>query len=137
MNFQELLQSYVNSSYEDLVEGAKNDLCVLGKALGSSENLAKIAVAVTLTCFGVDGAFTEKEYAFMCDVLSKIGYENAKNMVQGVYDNQKAAEEALDEFADGLSNELKTVLADYVCRVLAVDEELKVPEIKFIQKLIA
>ena len=58
-------------------------------------------------------------------------------MVQGVYDNQKAAEEALNEFADGLSNELKTVLADYVCRVLAVDEELKVPEIKFIQKLIA
>lgn len=137
MNFQKLLQSYVNSSYEDLVEGAKNDLCVLGKAFGGSENLAKIAVAVTLTCFGVDGAFTEKEHAFMCDVLSKIGYENAKNMVQGVYDNQKAAEEALDEFADGLSNELKTVLADYVCRVLAVDEELKVPEIKFIQKLIA
>ena len=109
----------------------------MGEAFGSAENLAKLAVTVTLTCFGVDGAFTEKEHAFMCDVLSKIGYENAKNMVQGVYDNQKAAEEALDKFADGLSDELKTVLADYVCRVLAVDEELKVPEIKFIQKLIA
>ncbi len=137
MNFQELLQHYVNSSYEDLVEGAKNDLCVIGKELGSADELAKLAIAVTLTCFGVDGAFTGKEHDFMCDVLSKIGYESAKNMVQTVYDNQKAAEENLDKFVDGLNDETKTILVDYVCRVLAVDEELKVPEIKFIQKLIA
>ena len=137
MNFQKLLQSYVDSSYEDLVNGAKNDLCVLGEAIGDPEKLAKFALAVTLTCFGVDDAFTEKEHKFMCDVLSKTGYENAKNMVQSVYDNQAAAEEELDKLADSLNDELKTILVDYICRTLAVDEELKVPEIKFIQKLIA
>ncbi len=138
MDFNELMQSYVNLSYEELVSKAQNDLALLAPVFDEASedgNGSANLFPIILTCLAVDGKYTVLEYKFLEDVFGReLSYDETKKMVNGFYDED--AQDALDKLVDSCSTELKAVLLDLCTCVMAVDETLDVNELKFIQKLI-
>lgn len=138
MDFNELMQSYVNLPYEELVSKAQNDLALLAPLFDEASedgNGSANLFPIILTCLAVDGKYTVLEYKFLEDVFGReLSYDETKKMVNGFYDED--AQDALDKLIDSCSTELKAVLLDLCTCVMAVDETLDVNELKFIQKLI-
>lgn len=138
MDFNELMQSYVNLPYEELVSKAQNDLALLAPVFDEASedgNGSSNLFPIILTCLAVDGKYTVLEYKFLEDVFGReLSYDETKKMVNGFYD--ESAQDALDKLIDSCSTELKSVLLDLCTCVMAVDETLDVNELKFIQKLI-
>ena len=138
MDFNELMQSYVNLPYEELVSKAQNDLALLAPVFDEASedgNGSANLFPIILTCLAVDGKYTVLEYKFLEDVFGReLSYDETKKMVNGFYDED--AQDALDKLIDSCSTELKAVLLDLCTCVMAVDETLDVNELKFIQKLI-
>lgn len=138
MDFNELMQSYVNLPYEELVSKAQNDLALLAPVFDEASedgNGSANLFPIILTCLAVDGKYTVLEYKFLEDVFGReLSYDETKKMVNGFYD--EGAQDALDKLIDSCSTELKAVLLDLCTCVMAVDETLDVNELKFIQKLI-
>lgn len=138
MDFSELMQNYVNLSYDELVTKAQNDLAVLAPVFDEASedgNGSANLFPIILTCLAVDGKYTALEYKFLEDVFGRqLSYEETKKMVSEFYADE--AQELLDKLVDSCNHELKVILLDLCTCVMAVDEKLDVSELKFIQKLI-
>lgn len=138
MTFDELMQSYVNLSYDELVEKAQNILVTLAPIFdkaSSDGNGSATLLPMLLTALAVDGKFSTLEFKFLQDVFQqKMTYDEAKDMVARFYSD--GAQDALDNFIDGCGDELKAVLLELVTCAIAVDETINKDEVSFIAKLI-
>lgn len=139
MTFNELMQTYVNMPYEELVGRAQNTLIelipVFDKA-SSDGNGSRTLFHLLLTSLAVDGKFSTLEYKFLNDVFkTDISYDEAKDMVASYYSD--GAQDALDEFIDSFDGDLRAKLLELATCALAVDETINKDEVSFITKLIS
>lgn len=138
MTFNELMQGYVDMSYEEIVERAKTDLGVLMPYFAQYDkehNGAGLVFPFMCTCLAVDGQFTEKEAKFYSDIMEReIPYEQAKEVIQMHYSDNMT--DLADKFFDASDKEVKAMLLDLACCILAVDERMGTEEVAFIKKLL-
>ena len=137
MTFNELMQKYVNYSYEELVTKAREDLEILVPVFEkvTDGKSAELLVPSILTCLAADGKLTALEVRFMEDVLGeRLSYDEAKRLVSGFYSDD--AQEVLDQLIDNIGTDLKVVLLELCICAMAVDETLDKNELSFIAKLI-
>lgn len=136
MKLKEILQDFVNESYESLLGMAKLALAELTPVfaeLADDGNGAKFVVPFFATSLAVDGKFTEKEYRFVCDLFGDISYEEMKSLVEMHYNAEMI--EMVDGLADSCPVKLKSKLITLCCCFLAVDETISREEVAFINKL--
>lgn len=136
MKLKEILQDFVNESYESLLGMAKLALAELTPVfadLADGGNGAKFVVPFFATSLAVDGKFTEKEYRFVCDLFGDISYEEMKSLVEMHYNAEVI--EMVDGLADSCPVKLKSKLITLCCCFLAVDETISREEVAFINKL--
>lgn len=139
-DFRELMQKYVNLSFEELVEKSRNDLSqlipIFNEITGEEDGGATLLYPLICTCLAVDGQFTDLEHDYLCAVLGeKIPFDEAKAQVAAYYGEE--AQTIVDKLVDSCSGELKAVLLDLCTCIMAVDETLCRDELTFIQRLIA
>lgn len=137
MTFNELMQKYVNCSYDELVSKAKNDLSMLFPVFEkvTEGKSADILLPSIFTCLAADGKITALEVRFMEDILGeRLPFDEAKRLVSGFYSDE--AQNALDQLIDNIGPDLKVVLLELCICVMAVDETLDKSELAFIAKLI-
>ncbi len=140
-NFSDLLQDYVNKSYDELVSLAKASAAAFSDDLQSifpdGTDSAQALMVVVSSCIGVDGKFSTLEYKFLCDILGigdKFNYEELKGVIQDHYGPESIA--LTDSLADVLSNEKKAALICFCLCFLAVDETIDRNEVAFVVKLV-
>ncbi len=137
MTFNELMQKYVNCSYDELVSKAKNDLSILFPVFEkvTEGKSADILLPSIFTCLAADGKITVLEVRFMEDVLGeRLSFDEAKRLVSGFYSDE--AQNVLDQLIDNIGPDLKVVLLELCICAMAVDETLDKSELAFIAKLI-
>lgn len=138
MTFNELMQTYVNMSYDELVARAQKtlvDLIPVFDKASSDGNGSRTLFHLILTSLAVDGKFSSLEFDFLKDVFATdISYDDAKDMVASYYSDE--AQDALDEFIDSFDGDLRATLLELATCAIAVDETINKDEVKFISKLI-
>lgn len=138
MTFNEIMQGFVNMSYEDLVTKATKDLGILMPFFAQYDeehNGAAFVFPFMCVCLAVDGQFTDKEAQFYSDIMGQeIPYDQAKEVVQMHYSDDM--NDLADRLVDSSDDEVKAVLLDLACCILAVDETIDSEELTFIKKLI-
>ena len=139
-NFNELLQNYVDKSYDELVGLARASIAAFSDDLQSifpdGTDSAQVIAIIISSCIGVDGKFSTLEYKFMCDLLGcgdKFSYEDLKDIVQSHYGAESIA--LTDSLADVLSDDKKAALISFCLCFLAVDETIERNEVAFVIKL--
>lgn len=136
MDFNELLQSFVNKDRDELVYIAKRaigELLPICKKADPKNNGYNLMAAIVLTAIGADGTLTQKERAFLREVL-----EQDDEMVSrfiATYD--KGMFEIVDAFADNLDRDGKSHVLMLVLSVVSSDEKISKEETTFIRKLLA
>ena len=141
----ELLQKYVDASYETLLEIANQNFSnlmpvfeeVAKKAHGDDNNGgAEIMVPIMCATLAVDGRFTELEYNFFKDLVgSKMSYEQVKSVVANYANEEGFA--LVDGIFDACGSELKSELLSFVLCFLAIDQTISSEETAFIKRLLA
>ena len=141
----ELLQKYVDASYETLLSIANDNFSklmpvfeeVAQKVHGADNNGgAEIMVPIMCATLAVDGRFTELEYNFFKDLLnSKLSYEEVKSVVAGYANEEGFA--LVDGIFDSCGPELKSELLSFVLCFLAIDQTISSDETAFIKRLLA
>ena len=122
MTFNELMQKYVNCSYDELVSKAKNDLSILFPVFEkvTEGKSADILLPSIFTCLAADGKITVLEVRFMEDVLGeRLSFDEAKRLVSGFYSDE--AQNVLDQLIDNIGPDLKVVLLELCICAMAVD----------------
>lgn len=139
-NFNELLQNYVNKSYDELVDLARVSLAVFSDDLQSifpeDTDSAQVIAIIISSCIGTDGKFSTLEYKFMCDLLGTgdmFSYEDLKAIIEGHYGIESI--ELTDQLADVLTDDKKAALISFCLCFLAVDETIERNEVAFVIKL--
>nr|MBR6777822.1 hypothetical protein [Clostridia bacterium] len=137
-SFNELLQEFVNKSYDELLNIASGALNVMVPAFNSiadDGNGAKFVIPFMCTTLAVDGSFTELEYKFLNDLLGGgVDYAGAKAQVQAHYSADMI--EIVDQIIDACGEDLKTAILVFCLCFTAVDETITRDEAAFIAKLI-
>ena len=139
MNFNELMQAYVNLPYEGLVDIAKRSMDDLRPEmlshLGSVETLATAYIAMAVACVGADNQLSSLECKFLGDLLRiDADYDKIMNLARNT--NIDEAMDLVDKLADSLSSDGKAQFLSICIALLAVDETISRPEVDFIKKLI-
>lgn len=137
-NFNELLQRYVNQSYDELLGLAKYSLSKVSDELtsifGGSEEAAKALMVVTAACYGSDSRLTTLEYNFLKELLgSDMDYDSMKGMIEALGGSD--AMDLTDQLVDSLSSDGKAALVSFCICLLAVDETISRDEVAFIAQL--
>ncbi len=137
-SFNELMQRFVNTDYEDLVTVAK-DACndvfpAVKNYFGEVDTAVKFMVAVIGTCIGADGALTELEKRFAYDVIGDSMTPSFLDSMTTVYGDNDSRN-LVDEIIDSLNSDAKASLLVFCAAFLAVDETISRPEVAFISKL--
>lgn len=137
-NFNELLQQYVNQSYDELLGLAKYSLGKVTNEITTifegSENASKALLVVTAACFGADMKLTTLEYTFLRDLLGgDWDYSSTKEMVEAL--GGEDSMEMTDKLVDGLSADGKAALVSFCLCLLSVDETISRDEVAFVAKL--
>ena len=132
--FNELMQKYVNTDYEVLVNLAKqavSNLMPFCKAVDTQHNGFYMLTALVLSAVGSDGVLTALEHKMLCDVF---GFDNETvQKLIAMYDSKMAA--LADHFADNMGTEVKADTIMLVTAFAAVDEKISKEETQFIRKL--
>ncbi len=138
-NLNELLQDYVNLSYENLLSLANLSMQKTANELKDilGENTSRAYLIVIAACLGTDNKLTELEYKFLKDFLEEedMTFEEAKNLLETISGSE--AMELTDNLVDVLSPDGKSALIMFCLSFLAVDETISVDEVDFIKKLLA
>ena len=138
MELKEILQQYVDSSYEELVQevaysGAK--LIARLKELGVTDENALTAVyGYIVTAISADGKVTEKEFQFLQEALNYTREELNAVIELG---SDPEFIEAMDSLFDYHDKEVCVQTINIVCCLVAIDETINRDEIAFIEKLLA
>lgn len=133
--FDELLQNYVNSDYEVLVNIARE---ALGKVLPTCQavdpdNKGMLMLSsIILSAVGADGVLTAKEREFLRDVLG-LDDEQISKYIK-MYDSNMV--DLVNNFADKLSDDVKTQTLTLIICVAACDEKISREETAFIRKIL-
>ena len=138
MELKEVLQQYVDASYEELVKevaysGAK--LIARLKELGLSDKNALTAVyGYIVTAVSADGKVTEKEFQFLQEALNYTREELNEVIELG---SDPEFIEVMDRLFDSHDKEVCVQTLNIVCCLVAIDETINRDEIAFIEKLLA
>ena len=134
-NFEEMLQTYVNTDYEVLVSiaaQAAEDLLPVCALLDSENKGVMLLSCIVLSAVGADGQLTDAEYRFLSDVL-KLDTDLLHHYVK-MYDADM--EKIVDNFADNMNVATKTDIISLICAVSACDETISRTETSFISRIL-
>ena len=137
-SLDQLLQRYVNMSYDELLGLAKYSLSqfidTIVDGMGS-ENASKALALITAACLGADGKLTSLEHQFINDLLdSDDSYAENLSFVQSLGTDD--ARKLVDNLVDSLSADEKAAAVSFCLCFLAVDETITRDEVAFIDRLI-
>lgn len=137
--FNEVLQNYVNLSYEQLVAIGKESLCKMALGLdkffdGDDDTGATALLVFVSSILGADGRLTTLECRFLNDLLeADHSYDSVCEMV-AAFSNQEHRD-LTDRLIDSLDDETKAeALAVALC-FCAVDETISREEVAYFKKL--
>ena len=134
--FNEVMQSYVNLPYEDLVliaRKALSDLLPICKEVDPDHEGILMTSSLVLSALAADGVLSEKEQQFLADVFEFDTETVGKYMA--MYSPEMVS--LADEFADQLSDAVKTDCLTLVIAVAACDETISREETALIRKILA
>ena len=139
--FNELLQQYVNMSYDELVDMANNNLHDLFPALEKffedypgEDPTTQIVVMLLANCLGADNKLTALECKFVNEILeANHSYETLCDMI--VTHCNSDAEEVLDKLVDTLDKRTSAIFLSFALCLLAVDETISRDEVAFFTRL--
>lgn len=136
MDLKQILQDFVNESYENLVNMARAafaDIQTTFEKAAPGVNASTLLVALFATSLAVDGKLTELECKFVSELFDGVTYEETKQLVEAHHSAEMVA--FIDEFVDGCPLEIKSKLLTLCCCFLAVDETISRDEVAFVYKL--
>ena len=136
MEFNELMQKWVNTDYPELVEMAKmavGHLMPACKAVDQKYGGNYMLSALVLTAIGADGVLTSLEADLLGDVLG-LDKDGIQKFIK-MYDSEMA--DLADKFADNLGDEVKAHALMLITAIAAVDEKISREETNLIKKLMA
>ena len=137
--FNDLLQDFVNKSYEELVSIANGALEVIVEGLNKvsgEANAAELILPVIAPTLAVDGQYTQLEHNFLNAVIDgSLTYEEGKNCMQAYYNVEIF--ELVDQMIDACGQELKNAFVIFCLCFAAVDETITREEGAYIAKLLA
>ena len=137
MALKELLQEFVNKSYEELVEiaeGALTSLYVeLEKIADSVQIVPHVIIGYLAASVAADGKLTNKEMQFLKDVLG-VDNEKANVILSLGKDPQQVA--SLDLLFDMGSKEFREIALLFCLSLISIDKEVNRRERDFIERLV-
>ena len=135
-NLNELLQDYVNKSYDELLAFGKialsNLLDPLQSIFGTQQEVAQVVVIIISACIGVDGKISALENKFVGDLLDNPG--DYSSMIAQL--SCEKSRQLTDQLFDSLTGDTKTHLLLFCLSFLAVDETISRDEVAFIKRLL-
>ena len=137
MGLNEILQDYVNLSYEELLgvasHAAKTVIPFFNNAVEDG-NGAIFTISFIGTCLASDGQLSALEKKFVCDLFGA-----DPETVEGIFASiNSEIVRIVDEVFDSIpTDEVKSALLSFCLCFLAVDERISREEVALIQKLIA
>ena len=140
-NFNELMQRFVNESYDGLLTLANSAFADLSEHLkkffhNAPDYPAQSILLLTATCLGADGKLTALEHRFVNDLLdANHSYDSLSSTVSQLYSAESI--ETVDKLTDSLDASARASLLTLALCLLAVDETITRDEAAFVAKLIA
>ena len=143
MTMQELMQKFVDASYEELLDAAKDALNVVYPKIeevfadNKDVSTGDILLMFISTTIASDGYFTDLEYRFFCDLTgTDYSYEKVKGFIAQHLGEEfkKSADILFDNIAS--DNESKNALFILCLAVCSVDKTINTEEIAFIRRLV-
>lgn len=135
MTFEQLMQQYVNYSYDELMAIARNSLNTLipvCQKLDPEHKGMFLFTSILLAAVGADRQLSAKERQFIADLT---GLDEEKiNVVIGTYNSDM--ENLVNTFADKLSGDVKVQTACLISAIAACDGTITYGESDFILKVI-
>ena len=136
-NYNDLLKSFVNKSYDELLSIANASLATvmpMFNEIAEDGNGAGIVLPFICTSLAVDGKFSELEYQFVKDLLEiDQSYDYFKGVIADFYSDEWF--NAVDALLDSCPEEIKTALLAFCLAFVSVDETITREENQFIAKL--
>jgi hypothetical protein len=135
-SFNELMQKYVNTDYEVLVDLAKEAvrrLMPYCQKVDPDHNGNYMLASLILSAIGADGVLTTLESKMLSDVMG-LNTEEIKKLI-AMFDNRMA--DLADHFADNMNADTKADTLMLITVLAAVDEKISKEETAFIKKLMA
>ena len=135
-SFNELMQKYVNTDYEVLVDLAKEAvrrLMPYCQKVDPDHNGNYMLASLILSAIGADGVLTTLESKMLSDVMG-LNAEEIKKLI-AMFDNRMA--DLADHFADNMNEDTKADTLMLITVLAAVDEKISKEETAFIKKLMA
>ncbi len=132
--FNELMQKYVNTDYEVLVDLAKEAVKRLMphcKIVDPEHNGNYMLASLILSAIGADGVLTALESKMLADVMG-LSKEEIQKLI-GMYD--KKMPELANYFADNMGEDTKADTIMLITTLASVDEKICKEETEFIRKL--
>ncbi len=138
MTFDELMQEYVNLSFEELVKIADESFAQFSVALTDKledeDGAAKFLILLAGTCIGIDNQVTALEGLFLNEVLgTTFDYDTLVAMMDGC--NTEKTRAFIDDIIDSFDSDSKAALCAFCTCLMAVDETITRKEVSFLQKL--
>lgn len=136
MEFNELMQKWVNSDYNELAEMAKIAVVKLMpacKAVDEQYNGNYMLASLVLTAIGADGVLTALESKLLGDVLG-LNQDGVQKLIK-MYDSRMA--DLANHFVDNLGIDVKADAMMLITAIAAVDEKISREETGLIKKLLA
>ena len=133
-SFNELMQKYVNTDYEVLVDLAKEAvrrLMPYCMAVDADHNGYYMLAALLLTAIGADGKLTTLESKMLQEVMG-LSKDEVQKLI-GMYDSRMP--ELADYFADNMGDDTKADAIMLITIFAAVDETICKEETAIIRKL--
>jgi uncharacterized tellurite resistance protein B-like protein len=139
--FNDLLQGYVNMSYDELVSMADQNLHDIFPALEEffkdfpgEDPTTEIVIMLLANCLGADNKLSALECKFVNEILhANHSYDALSTMVE-VHCNSDA-EEILDNMIDALNASATAAVLSFCLCLLAVDETISRDEVAFFTRL--
>ena len=134
--FNELMQKYVNTDYEVLVDLAKEAvrrLMPYCQKVDPDHNGNYMLASLILSAIGADGVLTTLESRMLSDVMG-LNTDEIKKLI-AMFDNRMA--DLADHFADNMNADTKADTLMLITVLAAVDEKISKEETAFIKKLMA
>jgi len=135
-SFNEMMQKFVNTDYEDLVSLAQKaavNLIPVCKAVDPDHDGFIMLTSLILTAVGADGVLTNLEKKMLADVLG-LSEDSIQKLIS-MYDSKMV--DLADHFVDNMNDDIKADAMVLICAIVAVDEKISKEETRLIAKLLA
>ena len=133
-SFNDLMQKYVNTDYEVLVDLAKEAvrrLMPVCRQVDPDHNGFYMLSALVLSAVGADGTLSALEKKMLGEVFD-LDETTIKKLIS-MYDRQMV--DLVEYFVDNMSSETKADTLLFICTLASVDEKIGKEETAFIRKL--